>query len=98
MYLTQVAALSPFAVNLKFLVEEYAAGKGMCPPRKRRAKNSVYICTIEKSMALVDSLIENSRANEVGLVVIDELHILGEQGRGATLESLLTKIMFLNGG
>lgn len=54
----KVWALSPFALDLKFLVEEYAAGKGSLPPRKRREKKSVYVATIEKALALFDSLLE----------------------------------------
>lgn len=46
---------------------------------------------------MLDSLIEVGRANEIGLIVVDELHIIGEPGRGATLETLLTKAMFING-
>lgn len=93
----KVWALSPFAVQLNFLLEEYAAGKGQLPPRKRREKKSVYIATIEKGLALLDSLIECGRANEIGMIVVDELHIIGEPGRGATFETLLTKAMFING-
>lgn len=83
---------------MKFLVEQYAAGKGKCPPRKRRTKKTVFVCTIEKSLALMDSLIENDRANEIGLIVVDELHLLGEEGRGAILETVLAKTMFINAG
>lgn len=90
-------AMSPFAVQLDFLLEEYAAGKGSIPPQKRRKKRSIYIATIEKGLALLDSLIETNRANELGLIVVDELHIIGELGRGAALETLLTKAMFIQG-
>ena len=40
--------MSLFAVDLEFLVEEYAASKGKFPPRKRRKKKTLYIATIEK--------------------------------------------------
>lgn len=94
----KVMALSPFAVHFDFLVEEYAAGKGTCPPKKRRTKNSIFIATIEKGLALLDSLIAENRSDEIGLIVVDELHLLGEVGRGGTLEILLTKAMLVDTG
>lgn len=93
----KVYAMAPFALNLDFLVEEYAAGKGCLPPRKRRNKKSCYIATIEKAMVLFDSLLEHDRANEIGLVVIDEVHIMGEGSRGAIMESFLSKVQYIKG-
>lgn len=57
--------MTPFAIELGFLVEEYAAAKGHYPPKKRRKKNTIYICTIEKALGLINSLIELKRLNEV---------------------------------
>lgn len=96
-FLFKVWALSPFAVALDFLIEEYAAGKGSYPPKKRRHKNSVYIATTEKAVGLINSLVEQGRVEELGLVVVDELHLIGDEQRGGTLEALLTKLMCLNG-
>ncbi|XP_075972515.1 mutagen-sensitive 301 isoform X2 [Anticarsia gemmatalis] len=92
----KIWALSPFAVQLDFLVEEYAAGKGHIPPKKRRKKNSIYVATIEKGLALVRSLVELNRLHEIGLIVVDELHLIGEKGRGGTLEMLLSTVIFTN--
>uniref|UniRef100_A0A1I8M9D2 Helicase POLQ-like n=1 Tax=Musca domestica TaxID=7370 RepID=A0A1I8M9D2_MUSDO len=92
----KVSAMSPFAIALDFIVDEYTAGKGKCPPVPRKKRKSIYIASIEKGAVLFDSLIEAERANEIGLVVVDELHLIGERGRGAYLEALLTKVMYLN--
>lgn len=89
--------MSPFAISQDFIVDEYTAGKGKCPPVPRKKRKSVYIASIEKGAVLFDSLIDADRANEIGLVVVDELHLIGEKGRGANLEALLTKVMYLNG-
>nr|XP_045595489.1 helicase POLQ-like [Procambarus clarkii] len=91
----KVRGLSPFGVELGFLVEEYAASKGTFPPKPRRKKRVIYVATIEKASGLVNALLETRRVEELGLVVVDEVHMLGENGgRGATLEGVLTKMRY----
>ncbi|KAG8183223.1 hypothetical protein JTE90_005672 [Oedothorax gibbosus] len=92
----KVRGLAPFAVDLDFVIEECAGIKGTIPPRKRRKRHTLYICTIEKSHSLVNSMIEAKRMDEIGLIVVDELHMIGETGRGAVLESMLAKVLFVS--
>ncbi|XP_075221945.1 mutagen-sensitive 301 [Lycorma delicatula] len=94
----KVRSLSPFAVELGFLIEEYAGAKGQFPPQKRRRKHTVFIATIEKALGLVHSYLESDRMSELGLVVVDELHLIGESRRGASLESMLVKLLFSSTG
>ena len=93
----KVQAIAEFAEALHFGVEEYAGVKGRVPPikRQRGGKCTLYVCTIEKAHALVNSLIETDRlADELGLVVADELHMIGDGSRGAIYEMTLSKINY----
>lgn len=81
---------------MEFNVEEYVGGKGKHPPIQRKRKPSLYVCTLERGAGLVDCLLtDNGRlgGRNVGMIVVDELHLLGEQKRGALLEATLTKVL-----
>ncbi len=70
--------LSPLAVTLEFAVEEFAGNRGSVPPRQRQSKRCIYVATLEKAHGIVNSLMEAGRLHEIGLVVVDEVHIIGE--------------------
>ncbi len=60
---------------------------------KNLEKNDVIILTNEK----MDSIIRHGAEwiNDIGLVIADEIHLIGDESRGPTLEMILTKLKLL---
>lgn len=44
----------------------------------------------------LNRLLEDQRINELGIIVVDELHMLADSHRGYLLELLLTKVMYVS--
>ncbi|EDW83667.2 uncharacterized protein Dwil_GK13557 [Drosophila willistoni] len=68
---------------------------GYTPPGGFDALN-VAICTIEKANAIVNKLLEQGKLDVIGTVVVDEIHLISDPGRGYILELLLAKILYMS--
>ncbi|VDI52041.1 DNA polymerase theta, partial [Mytilus galloprovincialis] len=55
----------------------------------------VAVCTIEKGNGLINRLLEHKELDKLGIIVVDELHLVGDSHRGYLLELMLTKICYV---
>lgn len=56
----------------------------------------VAICTFERANILLNQLLENKETQDhLSMVIVDELHMLGDKHRGYLLEIILSKVHFI---
>lgn len=54
------------------------------------------VCTIEKAASLTNRALSEEWFQEIGMVVIDEMHMIFDSSRGAHIEHMLSKILLFN--
>ncbi|KEG14449.1 putative ATP-dependent RNA helicase [Trypanosoma grayi] len=83
-------ALRPLGDALGYAVDGHYGTQGRLPLPRRTA---VYVCTLEKANSVLNHMLDEGLIGGLGAVVVDELHMLGESRRGATLELFLSKLL-----
>ncbi|XP_052859844.1 DNA polymerase theta [Anopheles cruzii] len=69
---------------------------GGCHPAGGFESVDLAVCTIEKANSIVNRLLEQPAGlGTLGLVVVDEVHLISDPSRGYILELLLTKVRFV---
>ncbi|XP_036322893.1 DNA polymerase theta isoform X2 [Rhagoletis pomonella] len=55
----------------------------------------VAICTIEKANSIINKLLEHGKLADIGTIVVDEVHLISDPGRGYILELLIAKVLYM---
>ncbi|KAE9381757.1 DEAD/DEAH box helicase [Stipitochalara longipes BDJ] len=58
----------------------------------------IAVCTIEKANSLVNTAIDDLSIGRLGVVVMDEMHMIDDESRGYILELIATKLLSLEQG
>lgn len=61
----------------------------------RKLQEDILICTIEKANSVVNALISSGQISQLGCVIMDEMHVIGDASRGFNLEILVSKLKYL---
>lgn len=75
----------------KFSVRAYYQNVGGADFRR----GNIAVCTYEKAHSLINSALIGKYANKIKLVIIDEIHMIGEEHRGAVIEALIVKLLLM---
>lgn len=58
-------------------------------------KGNIAVCTYEKAHSLLNAAITCNYVNKIQLVIIDEVHMIGDESRGSVIEALIIKLNLL---
>jgi len=58
-------------------------------------RGSIAICTYEKAHSILNSCMKEGYISKIQTIVIDEIHMIGDENRGPVVESLIMKCLLL---
>ena len=77
-------------------VRRMFGGRGGTVPSDSSA-STLLVLTPERANQVTSRLLEENRLRELSVVIVDELHLIQDNDRGATMELFLTKLVFSSG-
>ena len=58
-------------------------------------RGQIAVCTFEKAHSIINSALTGGYANQIKLIIIDEVHMIGDEFRGPVIEALIVKAMLM---
>ena len=89
-------SLEDLFAGTEFRLRRMYGGRGGTLPNDS-SMNTLLVLTPERANHLTSRLLEEDRLHELSAVVIDELHLIQDSDRGATMELFLTKLLYASG-
>lgn len=74
----------------KIFIRSYYGDKAL----SRSFREQIIICTIEKANSIFNSMVMKQKAHEIGSIIFDESHAVGNAMNGYILEILMTKLLY----
>ncbi|KAG9394639.1 DNA polymerase theta, POLQ [Carpediemonas membranifera] len=92
--IAQAAEVTPLLTSL--FAAAHMSVEGMYGSHKAaNSDGSLYVQTFEKAASAINMLLQHHRANNISCVLVDEVHMIADPTRGATLELMMTKLRLL---
>lgn len=58
-------------------------------------RGQIAVCTFEKAHSIINSALSGGYSDQIKLIIIDEVHMLGDESRGPVIEALIVKAMLM---
>ena len=89
-------SLENLFAGTEFRLRRMYGGRGGAFPSDSKM-NTLLVLTPERANQVTSRLLEENRLHELSAVIVDELHLIQDDDRGATMELFLTKLVYASG-